>query len=108
MGAELRAGWRTTFGLALLVGVVGGASVAAAAGARRTQSAYPRFLATYGAFHTEVSTGRDPETDVPESVAPAAGALIVAVAVVAFAYVIAAGAAEVAARVRPATVFRTE
>jgi hypothetical protein len=66
MGAELRAGWRTTFGLALLVGVVGGASVAAAAGARRTQSAYPRFLATYGAFHTEVSTGRDPETDVPE------------------------------------------
>ena len=30
--------------LALLVGVAGGATLAAAAGARRTESAYPRFL----------------------------------------------------------------
>ena len=62
-GAELRARWRATLGLALLVGVVAGACLAAAAGARRTDSAYPRFLAKYGAFHTEVSTGGDPQTD---------------------------------------------
>jgi hypothetical protein len=62
-GAELRARWRATLGLALLVGVVAGACLAAAAGARRTESAYPRFVAKYGAFHTEVSTDRDTETD---------------------------------------------
>ena len=50
-------------GLALLVGVVSGAAIAAAAGARRTDSAYPRFLTTYGRFHAEVSTGGDPRTD---------------------------------------------
>ena len=62
-GAELRARWRAMLGLALLVGVVAGACLAAAAGARRTDSAYPRFLAKYGAFHTEVSTGGNPQTD---------------------------------------------
>ena len=50
-------------GLALLVGVVCGASIAAAAGARRTDSAYPRFLEEYGRFHVDVNTGGDPATD---------------------------------------------
>jgi hypothetical protein len=41
----LRVHWRAWLVLALLVGVAGGATLAAAAGARRTESAYPRFLA---------------------------------------------------------------
>lgn len=61
--AELRARWRATLGLALVVGVVSGAAIAAAAGARRTDSAYPRFLARYGFFHADVSTGGNPRTD---------------------------------------------
>jgi len=42
--ADLRAHWRAVLGLALLVGVAGGAVLGALAGARRTSSAYPRFL----------------------------------------------------------------
>jgi len=45
MRAEARARWRGWFALALIIGVGWGAVMAAAAGARRTQSAYPRFLA---------------------------------------------------------------
>src|SRR5262249_45970440 len=40
----LRARWRGWAGLVLLVGVAGGAVLGAAAGARRTASAYSRFL----------------------------------------------------------------
>jgi hypothetical protein len=84
-GAELRARWRATLGLALLVGVVAGACLAAGAGARRTESAYPRFVARYGAFDAEVSTGGDPETDqifdeiahLPEVVATSRSSLFV-------------------------------
>lgn len=42
--SELRARWRAWLGLALLIGLAGGAAVAAAAGARRTDTAYPRFV----------------------------------------------------------------
>jgi hypothetical protein len=42
--SELRARWRSWLVLALLVGLAGGAAIAAAAGARRTQTAYPRFV----------------------------------------------------------------
>jgi hypothetical protein len=41
---ELRARWRGWAALVLLVAVAGGAVLAAAAGASRTDSAYPRFL----------------------------------------------------------------
>ena len=41
---EIRARWRGWALLALLVAVSGGAVLAAAAGALRTSSAYPRFL----------------------------------------------------------------
>ena len=41
---ELRTRWRGWAVLVLLVGLAGGAVLAAAAGARRTSSAYPRFL----------------------------------------------------------------
>jgi putative ABC transport system permease protein len=43
--AELRGRWRASVGLALVVGLAGGLVIAAAAGARRTDSAYTRFLA---------------------------------------------------------------
>jgi hypothetical protein len=42
--SELRARWRSWLGLALLIGLAGAAAVAAAAGARRTETAYPRFV----------------------------------------------------------------
>jgi FtsX-like permease family/MacB-like periplasmic core domain len=41
---RLHAGWRGWAALALLIGLAGGAVLAAAAGARRTESAFPRFL----------------------------------------------------------------
>ena len=44
--AELRVRWRSWLGLALAVGVAAGAVLALAAGARRTESAYPRLVAT--------------------------------------------------------------
>src|SRR5207247_10906363 len=42
--SEIRTRWRTWLGLALLIGLAGAAAVAAAAGARRTETAYPRFV----------------------------------------------------------------
>ena len=42
--AELHARWRGLLGLALLVGFAGGVTLAAAAGARRTDTAYPRLV----------------------------------------------------------------
>ncbi|MDQ6749063.1 MAG: hypothetical protein M3010_13290, partial [Candidatus Dormibacteraeota bacterium] len=41
---EARSRWRAWAGLALLIGVFSGAVVATAAGARRTDTAYPRFV----------------------------------------------------------------
>lgn len=47
--AEIRARWRAALSLALLVGISGGVVMAAAQGARRTDTAYPRFFrATHG------------------------------------------------------------
>jgi ABC-type lipoprotein release transport system permease subunit len=42
--AELRSGWRRSLALALMMGLAGGAVIGAAVGARRTHSAYERFL----------------------------------------------------------------
>lgn len=42
--AEIRSRWRTWVWIGVLVGLTGGASIAAIAGARRTESSYPRFL----------------------------------------------------------------
>src|SRR6185437_3614562 len=42
---KLRAGWRAWAALAVIVAIAGGAVLAAAAGASRTDTAYPRFLA---------------------------------------------------------------
>jgi putative ABC transport system permease protein len=42
--AELHHQWRAWLALAVLLGVIGGIALTAAAGARRTDTAYPRFL----------------------------------------------------------------
>src|SRR5437764_11054685 len=42
--SEIMTRWRSWLGLALLIGLAGAAAVAAAAGARRTETAYPRFV----------------------------------------------------------------
>lgn len=48
LGSELRAGWRAWTVLGLLIGLFGGGVIAAAAGARRTETAYPRLLEASG------------------------------------------------------------
>ena len=55
--AEARARWRAWVGVGLLAGLAGGVSIAALAGARRTETAYPRFLAGTGAFDVAVVNG---------------------------------------------------
>ena len=55
--ARLRARWRSLLGLALLVGVASGAVIAAAIGARRTDTAYARLLEATRADHVEVEVG---------------------------------------------------
>ena len=47
-GAELRRRWRSWLALAVLVAVVGGVVMAAAAAGRRTASAFPTFVRTHG------------------------------------------------------------
>jgi FtsX-like permease family len=59
---KLRAGWRGWTGLAVIVAVAGGAVLAAAAGASRTDTAYPRFLAQSRASDVLVSPAGDGTT----------------------------------------------
>jgi hypothetical protein len=54
MRVEVRGRWRTLASLALLVGLVGGVVLGAAAGARRTDTAYPRLLASANASQLTV------------------------------------------------------
>ena len=46
--AELRRRWRSWLAVAVLISVVGGLVLAAAAAGRRTESAFPRFVAAHG------------------------------------------------------------
>src|SRR5438094_10299703 len=62
--SERRARWRAWLGLALLLALAGGAATAAAAGAHRTESAYPRFLAAENGF--DLLTGGFPDNVDPE------------------------------------------
>jgi hypothetical protein len=55
---RLRARWRAWLALVLLTGVAGGAVLAAAAGARRTESAFPRFLRDTAAADVVVSPAK--------------------------------------------------
>jgi hypothetical protein len=55
--AELRRRWRTMLGLAVLLGVIGGVVLTAAAGAQRTDTAYPRLLRSANAAQLLLITG---------------------------------------------------
>lgn len=60
--ADLRRRWRPLLGLALLLGLVGGVVLTAAAGARRTETAYPRLLSWASAAQVDLipqGTGLD-------------------------------------------------
>src|SRR5206468_5109363 len=82
---ELSTRWQSWAGLALLAGLAGGVVLAAAAGARRTDTAYPRFLHASRASDVLVSPqgtgfggyyaalGRLPEVRV---IAPVAGLFV--------------------------------
>jgi FtsX-like permease family len=60
--AELRARWRATVLLAVLVGLAGGVVLAAVAGARRTDSVMDRFLAYHRPTNVGIeSRGLDPD-----------------------------------------------
>lgn len=61
--AQMRARRRATIALAMLLGVMAGAASAAGVGARRTETAYPRFAERYRGFDVSVSTGDHPETE---------------------------------------------
>src|ERR1700722_7585569 len=52
--ADLRTRWRALLGLALLLGLVGGVALTAAAGARRTDTAYSRLLSWASASRVTV------------------------------------------------------
>jgi hypothetical protein len=62
--SEMRSRWRSWLGLALLIGLGGGAAVAAAAGARRTETAYPRFVQAQQGY--DLITGGFPDNINPE------------------------------------------
>jgi FtsX-like permease family len=55
--ADVRLRWRALLGLALLLGIVGGVVLTAAAGARRTDTAYPRLLKWANAAQVDVLPG---------------------------------------------------
>jgi ABC-type lipoprotein release transport system permease subunit len=55
-GAELRHHWRGAVGLAILIGLAGTVVLGSVAGARRTESAYPRYLAVTHAADFLVAT----------------------------------------------------
>jgi ABC-type lipoprotein release transport system permease subunit len=59
---EARAHWRAWLGVALLIGVVGGGTIAAFAAADRTQTAYDRFLRGTHAFDIAFPNGSTPDT----------------------------------------------
>jgi FtsX-like permease family len=55
--ADVRRKWRALLSLALLLGLAGGVVLTAAAGAQRTDTAYPRLLTWANASHVEVTPG---------------------------------------------------
>jgi hypothetical protein len=55
--AGMRRRWRALVSLALLLGLAGGVVLTAAAGARRTDTAYPRLLTWAGASQVTVLLG---------------------------------------------------
>lgn len=58
--AELRSRWRAWLGVVLLIGLAGGAALAAVAGARRTASSFDRFRDEAAGSHAVVFSDGDP------------------------------------------------
>jgi putative ABC transport system permease protein len=56
--ADLRVRWRAMAGLAVLLGLIGGVVLTAAAGARRTDTAYPRLLRWANAGQVDIISSR--------------------------------------------------
>jgi hypothetical protein len=54
--ADLRRRWRPMLGMVLLIGLVSGVVLVAAAGARRTSTAYPRLLRWASAAQLDLVT----------------------------------------------------
>ncbi|HEX4398562.1 MAG TPA: hypothetical protein VH136_13070, partial [Trebonia sp.] len=54
LGADVRRRWQAMLALALLLGLIGGVALTAAAGARRTDTAYPRLLAWANASQLDI------------------------------------------------------
>ena len=63
LAIEARHRWRAWLSLSLLLALFGGSVMAAAAGARRTHSVYPRYLATQRAFDQFLLTGTESPLD---------------------------------------------
>ena len=53
--ADLRQRWRALLSLAVLLGLIGGVVLTAAAGARRTDTAYPRLLTWANASQVSIA-----------------------------------------------------
>ena len=62
--SELRTRWQAWLVLALLIGLAGAAAAAAAAGARRTETAYPRFVQAQNGY--DLITGGFPGNIDPQ------------------------------------------
>jgi FtsX-like permease family/MacB-like periplasmic core domain len=63
--SELRAGRRSLIGLSLILGLICGVVLTAAEGARRTGTAYPRFLAAIRSPDVFAISGNDPTGPIP-------------------------------------------
>ena len=69
--ADLRQRWRALLGLALILGLVGGVVITAAAGARRTETAYPRLLGWANAAQATIIVTDADGTGTPPAEQPA-------------------------------------
>ncbi len=98
--AELRSRWRAWLALAVVFGVAAGAAIAAFAGARRTETAYPRFVEAQDGFDAFTGGGGD-EAYEERYAALRQHPLVLA-------NLVGALPGRVAARTQPALVLRTE
>ncbi|MGO9220627.1 MAG: hypothetical protein ACLP5E_23135 [Streptosporangiaceae bacterium] len=99
--AGLRQDWRSPLVLALITGLMGSLVLVSLAGARRTDTAVPRFLAWSGPTEGQVA-------GVPLQTLDRIGRLLAVPAVLVLANAVAAIPARAAARTQAAVVLRTE
>ena len=104
--AELRAGWRSLLGLALVAGLAGGLVIAAAAGARRTDTAYERMGVAGGLWGWTALAERVGVVPAPR--VPLVSLLLTVPAAALMANLVAAIPGRVAARTQPAIVLRAK